>query len=207
MQQNKARIIAEYEVEVRDKNGKLLSHEKGICKSFVANFISWLSIWFSITTPNTEASAININDTGNSSRAIPIQGSAYQGYYGTFSGAIGVTAFGIVIGSGNTPTTISDIALTTLITHGTGAGQLVYNAQTQEPVSVVAPNAGVRATRTFTNNGSASVTAYEFGWYFSQYDTTGSQRFFCMMHDLFTTPQTVPVGATMTVRYKISGGN
>jgi hypothetical protein len=140
-------------------------------------------------------------DTGSGSRNIPYAATAKAGTFLYGMAGSGISVAGIVVGLLNTPPTINDVALGTQIAHGTGLNQLLHNAQTQEAVVISAPTASFRVTRTFTNNSAAPITVYEIGWYWQVFDTGGTQRYFCFLHDLLASPQTIPIGATLTVRY------
>lgn len=200
-------VQLQYEVFVRDKDGKVLSRSKGICRSWVANFLRWVNGWFTTGVIAGYGDVYTMNDIGNTGRTMPYTSTGYQGINGRWRGAVGIVDVGIVVGTGTTPTTINDVALGTRIAHGAGGGQLVYNAQTSEALVVSAPNATVRHTRTFTNNSGASITVNEIGWYIGAWDSTSTERFFCMVHDLLASPQAIPNGATLTVRYTVSVTN
>lgn len=192
--------MLQYEVEVRDKNGKLLSKEKRESKSALTAWVKWFATFLAAAYAGSGASQ-SINDTGNTGRTVPNTASlAGNGYHGGFMCGAGVSTYGIVVGSGTGAVTAADYTLTQ-ITHGTGGSQLVHNAQSIEAVGVVGLVSSVRSTRTFTNNGGATVTVYEIGWYWEQMDSGAAARFFCAVRDLLASPQSVPVGATLTVRY------
>lgn len=201
----KAKIRLLYEVEVRDKNGKILSKEKRESQSLLTAFLKWLYTWLTTSDGAVGGSTQTLNDTGNQGRTIPYTGATtYMGRLGGWLGLAAQSLNGIVVGSGTTAVTPADPALVTQLAQGTGANQLVHGAQSVEAVSVVALVSSVRSTRTFTNNSAGAITVREIGWYWVQYDTGPAVRYFCGARDVLVTPQTVPIGATLTVRYTFS---
>jgi hypothetical protein len=195
------------EYEIRDKNGKLLSKGKFPAKSWVGNVIALLSSLISYWGGGTSGSYFigrsDVIDTGGSARSLVLgAGSAAVNLGG--AAPSGESTAGIVVGTSDTPVTLSQYNLQAPISHGTGAGQLSYGATTVEPL-VKDTTWYFRVIRTFTNNSGASITVREIGLFVRLGMGGSPYNFNCMLaRDVLTSPITVPNGSTLTVRYIIS---
>jgi hypothetical protein len=190
-----------YQLEVRDKNGKLLSLTKGASHSFVRN---WIRILHCMIKPkHNTVSTVVLKDTSNADKTC----------YGSSSGAeirsviaCGADAadasYGIVVGSSDLAFDKTHYNLQGKIAHGSGAGQLVYGAMAVEDYSEIDTQARFRMTRTFTNSTGSTVTVKEIGIVFINY-TTVTQQDILMARDVLTSPQAIPDGATLTARYTL----
>jgi hypothetical protein len=196
------KIRVEYEAEVRDKNGKLISQIKGESHSFVKNFLRFLRALWGATT-------VTITNTGGGTASI--RGTWYQSAPSTnfpfdANAGLGTDAYGIQVGSSDAPFSRDNYSLGSKISHGTGSGQLVYGAMSFEDVADADGSSYLRLTRTFTNNSGASVTVKEIGIALRQSiyaDSTYYLIYFLIARDVLTSPSSVPDGATFTVRYRI----
>ena len=200
----KAKFRIEYEVEVKDKKGKIIHKEKKECKSLLKNFMLWLHSKFTISTAEGATVTWTANDTGNVGRSFPVTGTNYEGEFGYFGALTAMDGKGIRVGKGTTAVTPTDYELADKIIHGTGSGQLLYGAQTYEAVEVVDSDSRFRISRTFTNNSGASITVKEICGTLAQMDTAFTERFLLYLRDVLVSPSTVPDGATLTVRYRFS---
>jgi hypothetical protein len=102
---------------------------------------------------------------------------------------------GVQVGSGTTPVTISDYALDTQIGHGSGAGQLTYQASETVDASISDDVYTLRHIKTFTNNSGDNVTVREVGIHAKQ-----STYYFLIYRHILDAAVVVPDGATLTVR-------
>ena len=199
------------EFEVRDKNGKLIEKGKFPAKSWVGNIVgllsSILSMWSSAGTKYyaTSPSRTDLTDTGGTARGISIS-TASDLYGATLGGCApaGEITAGIVVGSSDTPVSLSQYSLGALIPHGTGSGQLQYGATSVETISKDTTWL-FRIVRTFTNSSGASVTVREIGLYVRLGKSDSPFYYSCMLaRDVPPSPIIVPDGSTLTVRYIIS---
>jgi len=128
--------------------------------------------------------------------------SIFTGGPGSSGGALNYSK-GIQIGTGTSPPTPNDTALTNPIANGTGSGQMQYPSNPSFGSIVVNGNtSSFTITSTMTNGSGASITVSEVGL-MSQ--NTGAPQFGGLLaHDLLSSPITVPTGATITVSYTIS---
>lgn len=139
-------------------------------------------------------------DTGGISRTTG--GSVFAGF--KWQGLVNIAVEGIVVGTGSTIVDILDTKLVTQILHGTGAGQMVHQAQTWPTVvTVVDPNATFETTRNFNNNSGAAITVAETGVYaYYAYTGLGTQYYFCIFRDV-PTSVLVPNGGGCYVTYTL----
>jgi hypothetical protein len=199
------------EYEVRDKNGKLIEKGKFPAKSWVGNIVGLLSaiisMWSSVGTYSygTYSSRADLTDVSGNARgiALAIGGTGGNPTLGGYAPA-GETTAGIVLGSSDTPVSISQYSLGALIPHGTGSGQLQYGATTVETL-IKNTTWLFRIVRTFSNGSGASVTVREIGLYVRLGMTSSPYYYSCMLaRDVPPSPISVPNGSTLTVRYIIS---
>ena len=169
-------------------------------RSFVGNFLTILSNTF------------QVNDTFSLTQAYPTTGgcvangneSAGSNYpWINVSAGSGDDSFGIQVGSGTTPPTITDTSIESLIPNGSGAGQLSYGTMSIiSPVINSSNNTGyTQIQRVFINQSSASITITEvavvatFGGYPCKY---------LILHDLLPTPVTLQPNGTVTITYQFN---
>jgi hypothetical protein len=188
----------EWEIEVKDKNGKLLENKKGPSKSLLANFLRMLYGLFAGVTGSGYISILDTSGTGRS----------YPTCYGTSWPIARVVAsandanHGILVGSGDAAVDPDQYALASKIANGTGSGQLVYNAVTHESPVVSGMDTTYRITRTFTNNSGSSITIKEIGIAIAD-GISGILYYFLIVRDVLPSPSNVPDGATFTCRYTL----
>lgn len=137
-------------------------------------------------------------DTSNTSRTLCGTGSNSQKNLCT-TAAGGVVVTGIVCGSGSSAVSITDYAVGTLITEGTGAGQLNYGAQSFTAPATTGSTRYFVQSRVMTNNSAGAVTVNEVGLY-----ALGCTSWYFMLTRDLTGGLSVGVGKTLTVAYTIS---
>ena len=197
-----------WEIEVRDKNGKLLKRKRIKSHSWLKQWIQILKGEFATRHSTTVGHAnVSVTDETGSARTYPTHttDSRYT-YYMNLStlGDAGDVSQGIIVGGGDTPNSLMTYALASKIGHGTGSGQLIYSAESME--DVINPSGmdlQFRITRTFTNNSGVIVTVKEIGILAKKYDATPAGRSFLIVRDVLPSPSSIPDGATMTIRYAV----
>jgi hypothetical protein len=198
-------LKAYWEIEVRDKNGKLLERKQFKSHSWLRQFIDWLRMCALQGQSTSTVYTMTINDVTNTARTVPTTGTNNAGSFCMgYNAPANTSAYGLVVGSGDAPNSTTTYALASQIAHGSSSGQLLYGATTVE--TVANPSGGdfqFRTTRTFTNNSGASVTVKEIGIYGNVMDTSVYNRSFCIARDILPSPSSIPDGATMTIRYII----
>jgi len=194
-----------YEIEVRDKNGNLMSKRTGRSRSLVRNFALMLrglmagnlggvvskSEWDSkVTVTATDGTTFqypSMTSSPNDSNAdSAMEASALER----------TDSYGIAVGTGSTAVTRDDYKLESQVADGFADGQMVYGKTTVEDVNGDPPSSVFRIIRTFTNEGSTTITIYEIGLIVKAQD-----KYVLIARDVLGTAQDVPAGATLTVRY------
>jgi hypothetical protein len=197
------------EWEVTDKDGKLIDKGRKESQTWVGNIVRYLwQIFIGVTTTSASVGAgetpISIRDTSNTARNVGVIGHPAGTYVGVAGGAGDL--IGIVVGSSDTPLAIDQYDLASKILHGTGTGQLFYNANTVEAPSETPPTITFRVVRTMTNQSGGSVTVREIGLFIrlGRHVTTPYVYVAMLARDVLSPPITVPAGSTLTVRYIVS---
>lgn len=183
-----------YEMEVRDKDGKLISFQRHQSKSLLKHFSQALrGMMYGAMNLSTES----IDDTGNTARNFPALTATTNSLFDVNS-PITNTDYGILIGTGATAVNFDNYTLVTKIAHGNGSGQMMYKASIVEAVAGAATTT-FRIIRTFSNDYSASLTVNEIGLAIYHQSIP---CYILIARDLAT--QAVVAGATLTVRYILS---
>lgn len=190
----------EIEIEVRDKDGKLLVQRKFQAHSWVLNFIRAIrGLMYSVANSGVET----LTDTDGNTRAFPNLYQENSAIFKIVAGA-GDSSFGILVGTSDTPVSPTDYKLGDQILHGSDTGQMLYGDTFLEEVNSSDSTYYFRIIRTFTNNSGSSITVKEVGLAFRHKHADGSLRHYLIARDILPTPTTVPDGASLTVRYIIS---
>jgi hypothetical protein len=185
---SKKKIIEGYiEWELKDPKGRVVKRGKQPMKSWVKQWLQILYLQFASTS-------FSVTDTGGTSRntiysSVPAM---------SLNAGSGVSTYGIVVGTSDTPVTRDDYKLGSQISHGTGVSQLTYGAMSLDAPVTYSTGYLLRTVRVFTNNSSDSVTVKEVGIYCT---ATTSGYYFCLIRDVLSTPVTIPNGYSWTVRY------
>jgi len=194
-----------YELEVRDKNGKLISKRRSRSKSLLRNFALMLrglmagniagviskSTWNTkVTVKATDGTTFDYphlpSYTEDENAPSAMEASALER----------VDEYGVVVGTGSTAVTRDDYKLESQVPDGFADGQLVHGKTTVEDVNGDPPSSVFRIIRTFTNEGSTTISIYEIGLI-----VKAQNKYVLIARDVLDTAQDVPAGATLTVRY------
>jgi hypothetical protein len=197
-----------WEIEVKDKTGKLLKRYITPAKSWLKQFIQILKGEFATRNNTTTGNAnVSVVDESGTARSYPSHTSlnAYTDICNLSTlGDTGDVTQGIIVGTSDTSNTLTTYALAGKITHGTSSGQLLYGAETVEDVTNPSGNdLQFRITRTFTNNSGATITVKEVGLLVKKIDSGNTSRSFLVARDVLPSPVDVPDGATLTIRYVV----
>jgi len=211
-------------VTVKDKNGKIIKQHKQHSHSFLMNFLAMISTlmanlygsysnryeylstagtWWTFTDNDVNpgvtdfSNILTMNDSANDS------------------------TYGIVVGTGTATPAPNDYQLEKQITNGTGSGQLIYGAHTLSP----APNGGqggatspsspgtltpsgnttsIQISRTFQNQSGASITVSETGIIVKNLAYESTTVYVLIIHDLLSSPITIPNNGVLAITYTIS---
>jgi hypothetical protein len=177
------------EVYLVSKKGEHLKYKR-ILKQRSRSFVQqWIQGMRALLTYANEA---NVRNTANA-----LVNHSYAGMY--IKAALGDATLGVVLGTGDTPVTISDYKLETQIAHGNGAGQLYHAIMVFDAFEVVGSTARFKSKRLFSNNSGNTITVKESGLYGS--DTSANR--FCYVRDVLASPQDILNGQTIEVRYTL----
>jgi hypothetical protein len=197
-----AKIGLEYEIEVRDKNGKLLSSERGKAHSWVRNFIQILKCLLDVSDGGS--STVSLTDTSDNSNTFT--GAVAAGVIHTPIGIhaiVTIDTYGIQVGTSDTAVSRTQNKLQAKISHGDGAGQLEYGEVHVDNYVETDSQAYLLTYRTFHNGSGNLITVKEIGIIIDN-RTAGNSYFFMVARDVLGTPHDVPNGADMTVKYKLT---
>jgi hypothetical protein len=206
------------EIEVMDKDGLVVQKGKHKMRSFVNNILRILEGLFKATggvalgTSGVYVSTSVVKQDGSSATAYVECYVAASGFVGggtpmgTMAGD-NVDTYGIVVGSGTTPVNLNTCALSAKISHGTGSGQLDYDAVVIEALgldtSVSPPVFRFRIVRGFKNVSGGPVSINEVGllarslWGYGT--TILNDVIYLIAKDVLPTTYTVPDGGSATV--------
>lgn len=182
------------------KDGKLIFEDRQRGHSWTRNFYNYKCI------NGTNAGYTNVTfGAGYMSGKCQSCGMGQSGYLAALAGQLTTgtlgTNYGIVVGTSDTAFNIEQYALGAMIVHGTGAGQLVYQASGFDSKAYASKIWTTTSKRIFNNNSGGDITIKEVGLLpQSQYVT----RDFLVERSVLAPAVTVPNGAQLTVTYKIS---
>jgi len=193
-------IKTEIEIEVRDKNGKLIEYKRFPSHSWVKNFLAALRGLFA---GGLTYEVDQIRDLDGVPHSYPAMSSTYLRILVAVGGA-GQDNKGILFGTGDTPVTPDDYDLASRILEGTGSNQMNYGNTTLEEITAITNGYQFRIVRTATNNSGASITVKEIGLAANYAHKSDGEVYFLLARDVLPSAITVSNGSTLTVRYIIS---
>jgi hypothetical protein len=208
------------EVEVRDREGRIVGRGRHEMRSFINNLlrilegemkaIGGVALSYSANSPVTSATVIKID--GSSA-------TAYTEYYYGSGGGVPFAvkapdnddSYGIVVGSGTIGVALDQYAPASKIPHGTGSGQLDYGLSSYEDLGldtgVSPPVYRFRVMRTFSNLSGAAININEVcilaRCYWRDGGTIVNDVKFLIARDALPTTYTIPTGGTATVVFTI----
>ena len=151
-------IKAFIEFKQYDKQGNLIDTKKIRANSLVHNYMVLMSIMLggisqSIKKTNGGTYSMSASYLDNITTTAPA----------------GDIAYGIMAGTGENAVTINDYALQTPIAHGSGSGQLEYDATTVGEATISGSNSYTQVDRVLTNTSGGTINIKEIalGFYYS----------------------------------------
>jgi len=189
-------LHAHYRIVIRDAGGRVVRRTRWRrSKSYVQQIAEMLLCVFEA------ANLGGVKDTGGTDRTLDNNGA---GHNFRVDGGAGDETMGSVVGTGSTAVDITDSDLATRIAHGTGAGQLEYQAVSFSAFQVAGQVAQFTFARVFTNSSGASLTINEVGVYMRFRDSGVNLRVFLVIRDVVAGGEAVGNGQTATLEYVIS---
>jgi len=194
-----------YEIEVRDREGNLISTQFDRSRSLLKNFALMLRALMAgniagVISQSEWSVKVTLTATDGSTFQYPSLMYAGEARYAP--SALEVAAiertdtYGVVVGIGSASVSRDDFKLEQQISDGFEDGQMVYGKTTVEDVDGNPPDSVFRIIRTFTNESSDTITIREIGII-----AKAQGKYVLIARDVLSTPQNVPVDATLTVRY------
>ncbi len=173
-----------------DKDGNVFNECEFEANSLVKAFIGILAglCYVGSTT-------VSVSDTGNISRT-----ATYISPYLRSDAAVGDITKGIVVGTSSTAVAVSDYKLGTIVSHGTGSGQLSYGAmEVLTSYTTSGSNSYFEVRRAITNNSGADITTEEIGYYgfYSSYS-------FCIDRTIYNKTITNGNGIVITYKFQVT---
>ena len=193
-------LKAYWEIEVRDKDGKVIKRRRFRSHSYLRQFIAMIRGIQFHTHGTSNVGNTTVKDITGTDRGYPANAYIYAA--GMPVNCVAASSeYGLVVGTGTGANSTATYALQSQITHGTGTGQLSYGSHTFEALTVSGSDVYFRIIRTYTNYSGAGITVNEVGIYTKALDSGGTARVFCIARDLVSGGILVPNGATLTLRY------
>jgi hypothetical protein len=196
------------EVEVRDKDGKILSKTTEKAHSWLKQWIQIIKAEFATRSQVTTGDGNEtITYESGASNTYPRNTSSTIACYSMNLSTLGDSAdvtHGIIVGTSDLANGLTTYMLGAKVGHGNGGGQLMYGTETVE--AITNPSGltyQFRILRPFTNSSGVSITVKEIGLLVKKADNAGTLRSYLIARDVLTSPQAVPDAATLTVRYTV----
>jgi len=191
-------IDAYITIEIKDKNGNIIKRHKQKSHSFVANFLLMIN---SMMTAN----GLNLTDISGTITQPDLGTDCYLEFSLNVSKVSGTLGnMGIVIGTGTATPTPQDYKLGNQIANGTGSGQMEYSSIIITNPTVNGNTTSFQISQTYTNNSGASITVTEVGLQVYFYNSSPGPDYMLIIHDLLSSPITVPNGGVLGITYTIS---
>ena len=190
------------ELEVTDKNGRIVKKHRQMSHSFLMQWLQFLRCQTSIAIGGSGIS-INVVDETGTVRTFPCSWTETFNREALMCNApAGDNSHGIVVGISDAPNTINTYCLGGKIAHGTGSGQLQYGNHTFDDVANPSGNILLfRIIRVFSNTSGSTITVKEVGLMVKNLDSQGYARSYLVARDVLSTPVDVYNDTTLTVRY------
>lgn len=199
----KAKIV----IKVKDKDGNIVSQKELPANSFVLNFMKMLYAVFRVTSVGTKD--VNGNDT-TMRLTIIRETRTYEVEYHTTTRTVELAGFqawaikeddshGIQIGTGTTPVSPDDYALTSKVPNGIGEGKMLYLDCNVSSTLVTGNTAHIEIKRSFLNYSGSTITVTEIGLVVKQFSP---ETCFLIIRDLIEATD-VPNNYGMDVSYII----
>lgn len=185
----------EYEIIVKDRNGKIVGRRKGR-NSLLTNF----ALGFFQYALGSSSGLVAVSGVDTSGAAGYIGATYSTGVMMPASASAGDDTYGILVGTGTNVVTPADYSLQTKIAHGTGAGQLSYAGTSVLSPVTVGSTRYFDITRNFSNSSGADITINEIGYAVQSLST----YYIMMARDKLTSGLVVPNLGTAHVRYRLS---
>ena len=194
-----------YELEVRDKDGRIISSRRERSRSLLRNFALLVRTLLAgniagVITHSTFNVQVDITTRDGSTFKFP--SLKYCDKSENAPAAMEAAAmernddYGVIVGSGASAVTKYDYDLQSQYKDGIEANQLIHGKTTVEDVDGDGMESVWRVIRTFTNESGATITVREIGL-----AVLCQGKYVLIARDVLDTPEDIPDAASLTVRY------
>jgi hypothetical protein len=207
------------DIEVRDREGRVVQKGRHKMHSFNNNFLIALLAMLSSKAPSSPSGSMATTGsvTGDSGSATTMYGERYAFGYSfdasplALNAPAGTDSFGILVGSGTTAFNLTQYSLASKISNGTSAGQLSYGQSSVTNLgvntTVSPPVYQIQIVRPFSNVTSSAITINEVGLearnYYNFSTSSNSDVTFLIARDVLSTSYSVPPNGSATVAITI----
>jgi len=203
-----------WELEVMNKNGKVIQRLKQRSHSWVRNAYNMMFCYLAgkdLSNGSFGAGYLSLKDTAGTVQAGagPVclsQGSSVDSTSMGYRGPAGNDSYGILVGSGTNPEDFESYVLHVKIANGTGVGQLTY---VESETHAISWNPGTLTmkndlARYFNNNSGADDSVNEVALSLRGYRPGSSVPYYYMTaRDLLIATVTVPNTGQLKVTYTV----
>lgn len=186
-----------------DKDGRLWKSRKMRSRSFVKQFLQVMYVGMATLYP-TIKDITNTNRTPSNN--VTVLSCAVPGFDMCWSSGAALQSdeIGIVIGTGDNAVTVTDVALQSQITNGTGAGQMEHYGCWTYNFTSDASGGSYDIERIFVNNSGNDIIVKEVGIYAGVAISSTGIYGALEVRDVLGSPVTVSDGEHLKVKYTIS---
>jgi len=203
-----------WELEVKDRNGKVIQRLRQHSHSWVRNAYNMMFCYLAgkdISHGSFGPGYLSLKDTGNNVRygSGPVclsQSSSADGTGYSYRGPAGNDAYGILVGNGTNPESFDDYALLSKIPNGTGAGQLSYVESEAHAISWTAGTLTMKneLARYFNNNSGNAINVNEVALVLHGFQPgSGVPYNYTTARDKLVSTVTVPNTGQLKVTYTV----
>ena len=187
---------------VISKDNKIISDTDVEAHSFVRNWYARCASHGCFVNSRTAMNFGLIGTNGSSYVSdTNVMGRPYEVSY--FIPGSGVTTFGLTVGNSDTAWAFTQYALSGLIAHGTGAGELGYAAQSTTTKSDTDDTRTITISRVFNNTSGGDVTVREIGWGLNGWGGSSYSGYFMLFREVLDTPVVLTDAQQLTVNFMI----
>jgi hypothetical protein len=180
----KTKLTAEWKIELRDKQGKLL---KRLCKDGDLILLNWKKLASALGLPCGNTTNLSLVDENG---VTATYGVYYWEYLLTRLGSYNRSGIAIIVGSDNTPPNENDYKL----------GKK-WGDSGEIPITISNPSPNeweLSASATFTPSNPQTLGELGIKWY-----GESLYKWFLLARDVLLQPITVPAGASVTISYTL----
>lgn len=196
-------VILSLDLQVHNKNGKLIRRRRQRCNSLLKAFAF---VWHSVMRAAylRDINDVVMRDTAGAYWTFFKGSTQYFGNAHAGGAPINVDAYGMTVGTGSTGVTLNDYMLSAKISHGSGSGQLQYQACAVDPVTIDGQKSEFIYRRAFINGSGSVINVREVGVVLAMYEIYSNQKNVLILRDVLGAAVPVNNGQTLTVRMKMS---